>query len=57
MIIERRVSIAIESRVSTPLMFTSALDQHGGHVYKSCILSHKRYVPASAISSTIHWQK
>ena len=41
-IIESRTSTIIESRVSTPLKFTFTLDQHGGRIYESCVLSHRR---------------
>ena len=53
--IESRASMAIKGRVSTPLKFASPFDQHDNHVYEGCILSHTKYVSASAISSAVHW--
>ena len=40
--IENRVFTTIESRISTSLKLASALDQHGGRVHKSCVLSYTR---------------
>ena len=40
MIIESHVSTTIESRISTPLKFTSPLDQHDDRIYEGCVLSH-----------------
>jgi len=41
-VIKNRVCITIESYVSTPLKFTSPLDQCDNHVCEGCVLSHTR---------------